>query len=69
MRNAEEIYEETRSECIKDNCQSLNVVTILSIEKAQKEMFYYLYQLAEENEKLSLVEFFDKVEKEISFKL
>jgi hypothetical protein len=39
MRKANEIYHETKVECTENNCQGLEVMAILSIEKAQKEMF------------------------------
>lgn len=67
MRTSEEIYNETRLQCLNDNCQSLEVMAKLSIEKSQKEMFYFLYEQAENNNNLTLLEFFDKMDKELLF--
>lgn len=69
MRNAKIIYEEAKTEVLNDNNQSLNSMAIIGIEKAQKEMFYYLYQEAEKNENkdLSIIDFFDKLERILDF--
>lgn len=65
MRKAEEIYQDAKDEVLKDGNQSLNSIAILGIEKAQKEMFYFIYSEAEkgENKQLSLIDFFDKMDK------
>lgn len=69
MRNAKKIYSDAQMEVLKDGNQSLNNMAILGIERAQKEMFYYLYQEAEkeENKELSLIDFFDKMDGALSF--
>ena len=68
MRTSEKIYSETQLECHNDNCQSLEIISKLSIEKAQKEMFYFLYNQAENNKNLSLLDFFDKMDRELILK-
>lgn len=69
MRNAKEIYEESKNQVLSDGNQSLYTMAIIGIEKAQKEMFYFLYQEAEkdENKNLSLIDFFDKMDEKIIF--
>lgn len=69
MRNPKLIIEETQLELHKDGCQSTNVLNIVCIEKAQKEMFQYLYDEAEkeENKNLTLSEFFDKLDGKLLF--
>lgn len=67
MRTSEQIYSETQLECHNDNCQSLEIIAKLSIEKAQKEMFYFLYNQAENNKSLYILDFFDKMDRELLF--
>jgi hypothetical protein len=69
MRKAIEIYNEAKKEVIDSGNQSSNSIAILSIEKAQLETFYFLYKEANkvENRKLSLVEFFDNLDKRLIF--
>jgi hypothetical protein len=69
MRKAIEIYEDAQNEVLNDGNQSLNSMAIIAIEKAQKEMFYFLYNEAEkkENKDLSLIDFFDKLNRLIDF--
>ena len=71
MRKAIEIYKETENEVLSGGNQSRNSIAIISIEKTQKEMFYYLYDQAEaelaENKNLSLIDFFDKLDKKLNF--
>ena len=64
-RDASDIYEEARNEVLSGGNQSLRSIALLGIEKAQKDMFYYLYNEAEkeENKNLSLIEFFDKLDR------
>jgi hypothetical protein len=70
MRNASDIYEETKNELLINGNQSSNSAAIIAIEKAQKEMFYFLYNKAEleENKNLSLIDFFDKLDRMLLFK-
>jgi hypothetical protein len=65
MRKANEIYHETKVECTENNCQGLEVMAILSIEKAQKEMFEFLQDKAFESGDEKLINFFDNLEKEL----
>ena len=69
MRKAELIYKEAQTQVLNDGNQSLNSMAIIGIEKAQKEMFYYLYEEAEkeENKNLSLIDFFDKLDRTLIF--
>jgi hypothetical protein len=69
MRKAIEIYKEAENEVISGGNQSCNSIAITSIEKTQKEMFYYLYEQAEleENKQLSLIDFFDKMDRALVF--
>lgn len=69
MRKAIEIYEDAQNEVLNDGNQSLNSMAIIAIEKVQKEMFYFLYNEAEkkENKDLSLIDFFDKLNRLIDF--
>lgn len=69
MRKAIEIYEDAQNEVLNDGNQSLNSMAIIAIEKGQKEMFYFLYNEAEkkENKDLSLIDFFDKLNRLIDF--
>lgn len=64
MRKAIDIYNEAKLEVLEGGNQSLNTMAIVGIEKAQKEMFYFIYQEAEkeENYGLSIIEFFDKLD-------
>jgi hypothetical protein len=69
MRRAEEIYQDARNEVLESGNQSSNSMAIIGIEKAQKEMFYFIYSEAEreENKNLSLIDFFDKMDSELTF--
>jgi 2C-methyl-D-erythritol 2,4-cyclodiphosphate synthase len=37
MKDLKEILEEVKKQCIADNCQSLNVITIIAMKEAIKE--------------------------------
>jgi hypothetical protein len=67
MKTAQDLYNEAIDEVVSSGSQSLNVVALVVIDKARKELFYYLYKEAEnENNKyLNVLEFFDKIEKNI----
>jgi hypothetical protein len=67
MRKAIDIYNDAKTEILNDGNQSLNNMALLGIEKAQKEMFYFLYRKAEENLNLSLMDFFDKMDRKLIF--
>lgn len=67
MRTSEQIYSETQLECLNNNCQSLEIMAKISIEKAQKEMFYFLYEQAENNKDLNILDFFDKMDRKLLF--
>lgn len=69
MRKAEEIYQDAKNEVLQSGNQSLNSMAIIGIEKAQKEMFYYIYSEAEkdENKELTLIDFFDKMDRALVF--
>ena len=68
MKQAKEIYDEVCTQCMKDNYQGLETMALLSIEKAQKEMFYYIYKLAEdEKDNKTLIDFFDKLDGKLIF--
>ena len=69
MRKAEEIYQDAKDEVLEGGNQSLNSMAIIGIEKAQKEMFYFIYSEAEkeENKQLSLIDFFDKMYRMFAF--
>jgi len=69
MRKAIEIFEEAKQQVLNDGNQSLNSMAIIGIEKAQKEMFCFLYKEAEkeENKELSLIDFFDKLDSKLIF--
>lgn len=69
MRKANEIYQDAKNEVLEGGNQSLNNMAIIGIEKAQKEMFYFIYSEAEkdENKQLSLIEFFDKMDSTLVF--
>lgn len=69
MRKAEEIYKQAQEQVLRDGNQSLNSMAILGIEKAQKDMFYFIYSEAEkdENKHLSLIDFFDKMDRTLLF--
>ena len=67
MRDAKIIYEETKEECHKDNCQSLEVMAILAIDKARKELFNYIYDRALEQDNDMLEHFMNKIDLELNF--
>lgn len=69
MRKAEEIYQDVKNEVLQSGNQSLNSMAIIGIEKAQKEMFYFIYSEAEkdENKELTLIDFFDKMDRALVF--
>jgi hypothetical protein len=69
MKTAEELYKEATKEVHDSGNYGLHSMAIIAIEKAQKDMFKYLYRQAEldENKDLSLEEFFDKMDMEILF--
>ena len=69
MKKAIEIYQETKKEVLDNGNQSLENIALLAIEKTQKEMFYFIYKEAEkkENENLSLIDFFDKLDRNLQF--
>lgn len=71
MRDTKQLYTDTKNKLLKDNCQSLDVIALVSIENAQRELFSELYERAvsanndivikflEDNEKL--IEKFDAI--------
>lgn len=69
IKNAEEFYKEATKEVYDSGNQSMHSIAIIAIEKAQKDMFKYLYRQAEldENKDLTLEAFFDKMDMEILF--
>ena len=69
MRKAVEIYQDAKNEVLEGGNQSLNSMAIIGIEKAQKEMFYFIYSEAEkvENKELALIDFFDKMDRILVF--
>jgi len=69
MKKTNEIYDEAKKEVLMMGNQSLNSIAILGIEKAQKEMFYFLYDMAEleENKHLPLIDFFYKMDRLLVF--
>ena len=68
MRDAKDIYKDAQKEVLDSGNYGLETMAIIGIEKAQKEMFYYIYELAEaENENGRLIDFFDKLDGELIF--
>jgi len=67
MRKAKEIYNDVHEECHKNNCQGLKTIAILSIEKAQKEMFYFIYDKIEETKNEEFIDFIDKLSGKLLF--
>ena len=67
MRKSKEIYHETKVECTENNCQGLEIMALLSIEKAQKEMFNFLQDKSIESGDKRLINFFDNLERELIF--
>ncbi len=69
MKTAEELYKEATKEVLDSGNHSMHSMAIIAIEKAQKDMFKYLYRLSEldKNKDLSLEEFFDKMDMNILF--
>jgi len=68
MRDAKDIFEDARKEVLDSGNYGLENMAKIGIEKAQKEMFYYIYELAEaENENSRLIDFFDKLDGELIF--
>ena len=69
MRKPVEIYQDAKNEVLESGNQSLNSMAIIGIEKAQKEMFYFIYSEAEkdENKELTLIDFFDKMDRVLVF--
>lgn len=67
MKKPEEIYKEAKLIVLNDGNQSLNTISFISIEIAQKNMFRFLSNESEKNENknLSLCEFFDKMERKL----
>lgn len=68
IKEAEKFYDEALNQALKDNCQSLPVIAKVAINKAQVDMFYRIYEMAEKepnNERL--IEFFDKLDGEFVF--
>jgi len=67
MKSAEQIYEETKERLTKDNCQSLEVMALESIEAVMKEVYNTIYDLALENEEdnIDIIRFLDKNENKV----
>lgn len=69
MRDPKDILKDASDEAHSDQCSSWNVIALMAIRKAQKEMFDFLYSESqlEENNNLSLLEFFDKMDMQLDF--
>ena len=68
MRKSEEIYNDVLEEVTSNGCQSMVSIAKVGISVAQKEMFEYLYSMAEDSDNNErLVEFFDEMEKSLLF--
>ena len=69
MRNSKEIYEDAVNDVLASGNQSLKSIALCAIEKAQREMFQFLYDevMLDDNKKLSIIEFFDKMDRDLKF--
>ena len=67
MRKAKDIFEDAKEECSKDNCQSINSMSLVAIEKAQKEMFDFIYDKAVKYDSSLVLMFMDELDKELNF--
>jgi stalled ribosome rescue protein Dom34 len=69
MKNNEQLYDDAVKEVLDSGNQNLKNMALLGIGNAKKEMFDFLQDKAEEKEytQLSVIEFFNKLERELLF--
>lgn len=67
MRNSKDIYIDAEDIVMSSGNQSLKSMALVGINLAKKEMFEFLYEQAQCNKNLTLEEFFNKMDQDLTF--